>query len=67
MKIKFQIPPALAKIASESFVMRAPRPGGVFFRPLSASGLHKDRIDITVRPKRGKRTYAFKRTNKSVN
>ena len=67
MRIIFQAPPALAKIASEAFALRAPRLGEVFFRPLSAPGLYEDRIDITVRSKHGKRTYAFKRADKSVN
>ena len=67
MRIIFQAPPALAKIASEAFPLRAPRLGGVFFRPLSAPGLYEDRIDITVRSNHGKRTYAFKRADESVN
>src|SRR5437667_428762 len=48
MKIVFQTPQVLAKIATEQFVAVAPRAGSAFFKPLSAPALCEDRIDLTI-------------------
>jgi hypothetical protein len=67
MKIVFQAPAVLSEIAGEAFAADAAPPGAAFFKPLSAPGLYEDRIDITIVSRHGKRTYAYKRADESVN
>jgi hypothetical protein len=68
MKIVFQTPQVLAKIATEQFVAVAPRAGSAFFKPLSAPALYEDRIDLTIKSAHTtKRSYPFKRADESAN
>jgi hypothetical protein len=54
-------------LTTDVFVAKTGRPGAIFFRPLSTPRLYEDRIDLTVKPAPGRRTYPYKRADESVN